>query len=241
MSRWLVDWPARTAPMAALLCCPGAGAGASAFRGWAGRLPPFAAISAVQLPGREGRIDEPHAADLAVVADAVAEAWLARPALPTVVFGHSMGAALGFEVARRLTRAGRPVTGVVLSAAAPTSGGGALVREAELDALLIAYDPQNARITGNRELYDALAPVLAADITMLRGHRIEGAALAAPGIVLAGEEDRLVSANAAAGWSRHFAAPVDIRTMPGGHFFVFREARAEVLDLLASLLQRAVA
>ncbi|MDH3668840.1 MAG: alpha/beta fold hydrolase, partial [Paracoccaceae bacterium] len=118
MSRWLVDWPARVAPLASLLCFPGAGAGASVFRGWAEGLPPYVSVSSAQLPGREERIDEQPAENLPAVADAIAGEWLARRALPTVIFGHSMGAVLGYEVAQRLSQAGRPATALVFSASA---------------------------------------------------------------------------------------------------------------------------
>ncbi len=238
MSHWLVDWPARVAPLASLLCLPGAGAGASAFRGWAEALPPFVAVSAAQLPGREGRIEEQLAESLPAVADAIVDAWLTRRPLPTVIFGHSMGAVLGYEIARRLAKVGHPATALVLSASAPPQGAAAPVDEADLRALLLAYDPANARITGDDELYWALAPILAADIAMLRRHRFDVAPLQTPAVILTGENDHVVPASAAANWAGHFTHPVDRRNLPGGHFFVFREANSSVLDLLSRLLER---
>ncbi|MDH3666390.1 MAG: hypothetical protein OEN23_05625, partial [Paracoccaceae bacterium] len=121
---------------------------------------------------------------------------------------------------------------------APPRGDGAPIEEDDLRALLLAYDPANARITGDDELYRALAPVLAADIAMLRLHRIDAPPLEAPAVILTGGNDHVVPASAAADWAGHFTQPIDRQALPGGHFFVFREANGSVLDLLSRLLER---
>ncbi len=244
---WLVEWPTRVAPMADLICLAGAGAGASVFRPWVGRVPAFAAVIAAQLPGRENRIGEPPARSLAGAADEVAAAYRAiRPAArPFVLFGHSMGGALAFEVARRLAAAGRVAAALLLSASAPpsTARDDTQIDGDALRDLLIGYDPENRRITGNQELYAALAPILGADIAMLRGHAI------VPGTdrldvsvhLMSGEADGIVPQSAVARWAGYFDGPVTHHAIAGGHFFPFRESQSHVLELMTTILRETVA
>jgi pyochelin biosynthetic protein PchC len=216
------------------------------FQPWTGSLPGFAALLACQLPGRESRIDETPVPSLAIAADAVAAAYLAkRPdARPLVLFGHSMGAVLAFEVARRLTVAGRAPASVLISASTPpgeTSRTGGMDPEA-LKALLVAYDPQNAAIVSNDELFDALAPVLQGDIALLRNHRIApaGPALDMPVWLFSGTDDRIVPQASVARWARHFTGPTIEVEVSGGHHFPFRESPDAILARLTQVLREVI-
>jgi medium-chain acyl-[acyl-carrier-protein] hydrolase len=233
--------------MADLICFPGAGAGASVFRPWINGLPAFVAVLACQLPGRESRIGEPPVDSLAQAADEIAAAYRAiRPAgRPFVLFGHSMGGALAFEVAQRLAAEGRAASAILLSASSPP---GAARDDTPIDgdalrALLIGYDPENRRITENDELYAALAPVLASDIAILRRHEFtQGKArLDVSAHLLSGETDAIVPGHSVARWAGYFEKPVTRHEIAGGHFFPFRESQDYVLDLLTRLLREAVA
>lgn len=244
--RWFLDWPSRLTPLADLVCFPGAGAGASVFATWVKRLPAFAALIACQLPGRENRIDDAPPACLQAASDAAADALLAiRPEpRPLVLFGHSMGAVLAFEVARRLIDAGREPTAFVASASTPPASPHSAARmdEDSLKRLLIDYDPGNREIIANAELFESLAPALRNDIEILRRHRIEpeAATLGIRACLLAGETDPVVSPGAVARWRNHLSGPVVQRTLPGGHHFPIRESRDAVIDILTQLLRTAI-
>src|SRR5262245_156411 len=89
-------------PRLRLLCLPYAGGTASLYRQWPDGLPSAIEVCPVELPGRGVRLGEPPSSDLSRLCDDVIAAIDELPGLPMAVFGHSMGAKLAFELARRL-------------------------------------------------------------------------------------------------------------------------------------------
>src|SRR5262245_40201803 len=106
-----------------LVCLTFCGGGTSAFRGWGRAAPENVEVVAVCYAGRERRFSEPAATtwdDL--LADALAAVRDAADR-PYVLFGHSLGAWVGFEVTARLERESGPLPQllVVSSSNAPTA------------------------------------------------------------------------------------------------------------------------
>src|SRR5205823_631917 len=73
-------------------------------RPWVDALPATIEVCPVQLPGREGRFGEPAFTRMAPLVDALARALPPHLGRPFAFFGHSMGALVGFELARLLRR-----------------------------------------------------------------------------------------------------------------------------------------
>src|SRR5262249_5081475 len=101
-----------------LFCFPYAGGGSVIYRPWIASLATAAAVCPARLPGRETRLREEPIATMHALIDAltaVIEPYLDRP---FAFFGHSMGAAIGFELARSLRRHGKPLPFALYIAAA---------------------------------------------------------------------------------------------------------------------------
>lgn len=224
-----------------------AGGGASAFRGWADALPPDVEVCPVQLPGRENRMMEAPFDRLGALVDALAGALAAYDDLPFAVFGHSNGALIGFELARRARRtaAAGPVHLFVSGRRAPD------VRSRQPDVHQLPTDAMIAELAQlggmppalleHRELMELLAPVLRADMALTETYAFaDEPPLAVPITVYTGAEDAKVTREDAEAWARHTAGGFRLREFSGDHFYLFAQ-RDRVAATLSSDLREILA
>lgn len=236
--RWLRRFHPADPGAPRLVCLPYAGGSASYWFPLSAALGPAVDVVAVQYPGRQDRRAEPPLTDLHRLADEVAAVLPAGP--PTVLFGHSMGAAVAFEVARRQERDGdRPAHLVVSGRRAPgparpeedvhTRGEAALL--AELDTL----GGPGLDLLADPEMRELVLPAVRADYTAVETYGCEpGPPLRCPVTALVGDADPKVTVAEAGDWAAHTTGPFDLRVLPGGHFFLADHAPA-VTTLLRTL------
>lgn len=227
-----------------LVCFPFAGSGASFFRPWRRGVGEGAAVLPVQLPGREQRLDEPLLLDIAEAIDALAPDLLRQVegARDVVVFGHSLGAMLAYEFARRLEpRPDRAVRLVVSGSPAPdrprVRRAGGLPDEAFLKQVgeFAAYSHE---ALDDPEMREMLLPILRADVRMHESYVPRGPlALAHAVTCLRGRDDTLVAADDARDWARLARGNFDYLELPGGHMYLADSAEA----LIRLLVGRAAA
>ena len=99
---WVQIFKPQENAIARLICFPFAGGGAQSFSKWPDHLPDGIELLAVQLPGRETRMRETPLSDVDSLLDAMlpeVQGYLDRP---FILYGHSMGALIAYEFARRL-------------------------------------------------------------------------------------------------------------------------------------------
>ena len=107
--------PASDAPR--LLCLHHAGGNGAFYATWSADLAETCEVWTVNLPGRRGRSLEPAITDPDILVAELADAAEGLVDRPLAIFGHSMGALLGYEVARELRRRGcPPLSALVVSA-----------------------------------------------------------------------------------------------------------------------------
>lgn len=229
-----------------LVCFPHAGGTANYWHPLSAALRGRVEVTAVQYPGRQDRCGQPPVGDLHELADRAAAAllpsWLPEP---PALLGHSMGAVLAYETARRLADAtGRgPRLLVVSGRRAPhvvraESG----LHEASDDELvdhLASLGGTLEAVLADPELRALFLPPLRADYRAVETYRHRpGPPLACPVTVLIGESDPQVTPDEAVAWSVHTTGPLEVRGYPGGHFFL-AEQRQAVTALLAERLAAA--
>ena len=217
-------------PRARLVCFPHAGGTASFFQSWRSWIPADTQSWAVQYPGRHDRMNEPRATSMALLLDDVLPELCRSEPLPTVLFGHSLGAAVAFECARRLPN---PPALVILSA---RRGPGRPIEDLLADksdadlidglARLGGIDPQ---ILSNGELVELMLPILRADCKLSETyapdprHPIE-----VPLLVCVGDSDPAVSVDDILAWESATISAFAHRVYPGGHFYLRDHAAALV-------------
>ncbi|WP_406863120.1 alpha/beta fold hydrolase [Streptomyces sp. HUAS MG47] len=221
---WLRVFHAPETPAARLVCLPYAGGSAAAFRLMTRDLPPEAAadveVVSVQYPGRQDRCGEPPLTTIEALAEAVVRELAAHASddLPVVLLGHSMGALVAYEAARRRA----PAALVVSGCRAPSVP--RLPRHEPLDddailALVRRLDgPGTSALDHPDVLRDAL-PSLRADFDAVRTYTHRPTPrLACPVTALTGTKDPHVTERDAAAWREETTARFTPVSLDGGHF-----------------------
>jgi surfactin synthase thioesterase subunit len=211
-----------------LVCLGFCGGGAGVYLRWADSMPPGTELAAVCYPGREGRFLEDFAADW----DALAEDALAVVTAvegPYVLFGHSMGGWMAFDVASRIEeRGGRAPEALVVSAAnAPSFG--LTVRDMfpaqqDTDEQLMdwmrTFGLLPEHVLGDPDLAQMALELMRADIRVRDTfyHR-EGAKVSTPLQILSGTDDDIIDRHVADHWRKLSTSDVRHDVLPGGHFY----------------------
>lgn len=219
-----------------MFCLPYAGAGASIFRAWPDALRDVAEVWPVHLPGRERRLSDPLGPSVQALATRTAKGIAEHLDRPFVVFGHSMGALVGFEVTRALRRLGLPMPAALIVSG---YGGPQLpdarppihaLPDADFKDALGALDGTPADVFANVELMALLLPLLRADFKLVETYRFQPEPpLDIPICVYAGQHDQDTPPEALDGWKDCTNGPISFTMFDGGHFYL-RDNTAPLSD-----------
>lgn len=238
---WFVRRPGPPRPFR-LYCFPYAGGNASAFMGWQDALPGHVEVCGVQLPGRGARFGEAPFRDLVTLADALAPVIQRSIDRPFALLGHSLGALVAFEVARRLAASGAPrprhlhVSGSHAPRFRDPSRDYHRLADDKLVEVLRDYNGTPREVLADRELVAMLLPSIRADFELAETYRYQPPAnLEIPVTAFAGREETRSSLDQVSGWAQETTGAFEQVWFEGGHFFI-HEQRQQVLAQLASTL-----
>ncbi|MGH3861272.1 thioesterase II family protein [Actinokineospora sp.] len=231
------------APAAAhrLVCLPHAGGSASYYFPMSKALSPDVDVLAVQYPGRQDRAAEPMIDSVRELADRLADVIAPWADRPLTLLGHSMGAAVAFELASRLQERGIIAHRLFTSGrrAASIVRDGERVHEAD-DAGVIAAMRRlggvDTALLDEPGLVELILPSVRNDFRAVETYRyVSRPPLAMPIVALTGDDDPTTSLDDARAWASHTAVGFSLEVYPGGHFFLNDHMGAVVGLVRASL------
>ncbi|HVI01516.1 MAG TPA: thioesterase domain-containing protein [Enhygromyxa sp.] len=239
---WLACFrPVPEAPIK-LLCLHHAGGNPGVFRPWANELPASVEMLAVRLAGRDARLRERPATSVAEIVTP-----LARALAPLIdghdlaIFGHSLGALLGFELARELRRQQLPnPKALILSGRNAPGTGRELALHKLGDRELVAdvqriYGGIPKQILDEPDLLALTLPLLRADLTVNETHQLaDEPPLACRLRAFGGVDDPHVSLAGLEAWGGHTSASFVCERAAGDHFYLGTPTgRRWILDRIA--------
>ncbi|MFE1248738.1 thioesterase II family protein [Streptomyces sp. NPDC058766] len=232
---------------ATLLCVPFAGAGPSFFHPWQKEAADRWRVTSVELPGRERRILEAPYRNVVEAArneiDRIA-ADLGDGAR-TVLFGHSLGAVLAYELTHLLSARGVHVGLLVVSGSpgpwTQRERRAAGLPDEEFLARVEEFAGFRHEALDHPEMRELILPTLQADCEMHENY-VPGtdARVTVPICSLRGDSDGLVSAEEARQWRDATTGAFSYAEFPGDHMYLVDLGR-EVLDVIEAESARAEA
>lgn len=230
-----------------LLCFNYAGGSTAIYRDWNRLFPDWIAVRPVEMPGHGARLGETPERD--------AERLVARLATeigphldgPFAIFGHSLGAVLGFRVALAFAAEGRPPLAFFPSGRhgpfAPSSAAPrAHLDDAGLVEAMRALNGSPPEVLENRELMALLLPIVRADFILSETIGVPAAArLACPVHAFGGEADGEVPSARIGEWRETTTGAFGQTLVRDGHFFLHQPGhvaviRERITSVLAPLL-----
>lgn len=217
--------PGRPAPVA-LVCFPHAGGSASYFLAFGRSAPAWLDVWAVQYPGRQDRRTEPLIDTEPELTAHIVRAMTPWRAGTLAFFGHSMGAVLAFEAARRLhAETDTEVVRLFASGRRAPSRHRPDAIHLSTDRVLLAQvqalGGTHAPILDDPELWEMVRPALRNDYRLIERYRgAPDARVHCPITVLVGDDDPMTTVSEAEAWSEHTTATAETVLFPGGHFYL---------------------
>jgi medium-chain acyl-[acyl-carrier-protein] hydrolase len=227
-----------------LFCFPYAGSGASMFRTWSDGLPADVEVCPVQFPGRGTRLMETPFTQLSLLVEGLAQALVPLMDKPFGFFGHSLGALVGFELARQLRRqsAVQPVCLFVSADRAPQIPHRDrpihALPDGEFLAELRRLNGIPGKVLEDMELMQVMLPILRADFAVYETYvYATEPQLDCPISSFGGLHDHRVSRGDLEAWRSQTNASFSLQMFPGDHFFL-NTTPSLLLEALSQVLRR---
>ena len=226
-----------------LFCLPYAGGGASIYRNWQQELPAEIEVCPIQLPGRENLLRETAQTRIKPLIKILSDQIEPYLDLPYAIFGHSLGAWVGFELIRELRRRQLTIPSRFL-----VSGSKApqlldltppihRLPDDKFIAKIESYQGTPPAVLQNKELLEQFLPILRADFAVLETYFYTAeAVLDCPIAVFGGKADTQVTPAQLSAWQQQ-TAKFDLQMFDGDHFFL-NSARQELLKAIATTLEQ---
>ncbi len=225
-----------------IFCLPFAGGSSVSYRNWIKYLPEDIELCPVEIPGRGIRMNETLISDLSVLVKKIAEGIYPELDKPFILFGHSMGTALGFELAHLLAEKYKKQAEYIF-----LSGRGAphlpdreepihLLPEQQFVSKLKEYNGTPKEVLEHEELMQLMLPIIRADFQVCETYsNYRKEPLDIPITALGGLEDSSTLKEDLEAWKSYTTKKFNIRMFPGGHFYLNDQQPALLENILRDI------
>ncbi|KAM7071021.1 S-acyl fatty acid synthase thioesterase, medium chain isoform 1-T2 [Acridotheres tristis] len=222
-----------------LICFPWAGGGTSEFAEWGRLFNDSVEVFCIRPPGRETRVEEPFAKDMASLVNEVTSVLLKEfKEKPFAFFGHSLGTYTSFAVALHLKeKYGLEPVHLFMSAAhAPNSAACLLLKhipvpDSNNDFLTcMRMLGGNYELPSNENIRRNIALALRGEINVFKTFSFEKADMSTPFscdvTFFYGSDDKIYDAQ---GWKELTNGDVSFYKLPGDHFYLLKPSNESFL------------
>lgn len=224
--KWLITPGNTSSPDVRMFCFPYAGGNASTYLKWHELLPRNWELNIVQPPGRASRVFETPIDCPETMVKQICQQLEKKLDKPFLLFGHSMGSRIAFEVMCRFKQQNKPLPQVFVASA--SRGPHMPVMDEILHGLpekefvhqVTKLNGTPEAVLNNFELLQLLLPMLRSDFKVAETHVHETLeSIDVPLIVLGGNQDELELADLLS-WQQHFIEDANFQWVKGNHFYV---------------------
>ena len=228
-NKWFVRSPGVSrvsAPRLRMFCFPYAGGSASTYMQWGKKVANDIEVLAVQLPGRANRLAEQPYDDMNSLIAALLPNFLEYIDRPYVMFGHSLGSRIAFQLMVECRNQQRRMPEHFFASGSraahrPCSDNSLHgLNDDQLKKKLFSLNGTPTAILENDEMMRLCMPFLRADFKIAGNYRAQVEKINCPVTVFGGYEDPDISQADLWEWAALFAKTEDVHLFRGGHFFV---------------------
>lgn len=219
-----------------VFCFPYAGGGPSIYRTLAAAIRKPLAVHAVHLPGRETRMRDKPFTCVRSLTDFLKPRLSPLMSGEYYMYGHSLGAVIAFDLARKLVESGlrgprhlfigarrAPHLSAMHDRFGGDRFGGAPLHTLSDDKLceaLLQYDGTRPEVFSEPELRELFLPILRADFTMVETYTVlPERVVSFPVTVFGGTRDRFVDCAGLHAWGDLTEGECTVNLLDEGHFF----------------------
>lgn len=219
-----------------LLCFPYAGGGIHVFYPWKELLDSNIELNIVQLPGRGTHFSSAPIDDMAVLVESLLPKLADVLNGNYVVFGHSLGSRVAFELVRQAVARGfcAPKHFFASGSSSPVrKAASKILSDLPDDEFIAELEKMNGTpsdVLQSRELMSLMLPTLRADFKIAEQYRCEEQFVLPTAVtVLSGEQEE-IARERLEGWGDFFT-DFSLQMCPGDHFFI-DSYPAQVVDVV---------
>ena len=238
-NRWLVCPQPNSSATARLFLFPYAGGAPSSFNKWASEFPSHIEVSTVHYPGRGSRYNEPPINELSILVEEIKRAIQPELDKPFFFFGHSLGAVLAFELARRINP--QPQILFVSACGAPhVPNPNRPIHDLPDSEFIKSLQDLNGlptEVSNNAELMELLLPTLRADFEVIENYKYipNENQLNCPIIAFGGANDSHVDSFRLNDWAYLTNGSFKTQAFPGNHFFINTARQSVITSMKAEI------